>query len=536
MWILLIIGGMVVILSPVLIMLMQKQNGGAINRNEILADLGLAKTWKGENTTPFYKWGWKKTSTERVWGERIVKKAFQKAGVWLSKADLNFFEKQCKQFAEKKKVDQNAILHEVDHIIERTEKLTSHIAQQIDQLLETLSNLSIEDAKQKLKEAKVKFEPGEEKRKYASTEFRRIINAAGLAMFQKNSPGLEIELQEGEKSHLKGFESWEYWLKQFRTELAKLVAPQKARKYESFHSTIQNRIVNGLLKAFLEDVNHAKSYRKTLEQQIENKDLPFRFDEIERAEQILYTWQFREDMAYNETDHQKFRSFMLRSDLSHDFQAAVLNNLKDSINSIEQLINQMPRKIIFLGANQQARAYAAKLYQFHFRCLLDLFGNLTDVPMSPPATVMIPLQSIKEARHNRLHANAPSPSPQRSASSKSDAEGKESETPVSNLAEVIEKHQRYSVFERDIDATQAESIGWLVDLPIAQNDLLPDEQRECQSGALSAFRQFDCDSAGDIDFNSNSSQAKKNRDRFFAILLESVTARSFGAAHSPATS
>lgn len=499
--------------------------GQSQNLRSLYAELGMVRKWSGEATTAFYKWGWKKTSTDRVWGERIVKKAFQKAGIWLSPEDLLFFQRQCENFAAKKSVNHQTIFDFIERINARTEILSSQIGAQLHEIIKGVTAASTDAALGILYKSGIKADATQAKPKLAILQMRRTIHAAGMAILGPGSVGLPLPISNEETIHLKGFDNWEYWLDKFKSELETIINTAANQVPENIRKAIKGKVLSGLVKVYKTDHANAQAYRATIEQQIVNKDLPITMEEVERSESILYSWQFREGAKFNETDHQRFRGFMVRLDISNEFRHKIIKSLKPDISCLESLIGSLPRSIIFYGAEQKSRAFAAKLYQFHYAQLLNVFGVVAPVEQRPPAILLIPMEEIQAMRRAIQLKHQTMASLPTNLRNRKQNEDEPSDESVS-LKEVINKQKKYSSFERQMDISAAEEIGWLVDLPLATSAMSPLEYREMQTGGLASYRQVNCDEIGEVDFLSNSAKAKEQRNQFFQTLMKSLVGHS----------
>lgn len=500
-------------------------NGSQSNTRELLSDLGLTRKWSGEATTPFYRWGWTKTSTDRVWGERIVIKAFQKAGVWLRAEDMVYFKARCEDFAAKRSINDDAIISRVNEIVERNDSILELLTSQLKAVVEENQNLSLSDANQKLKEISVPDEKGNPQARLCVIALRRFLKNAGKLIMHPESKGFEFKLSGTEDVfHLKGVEAWRAFLALFKKSLDSVLKRGGVISNEAIREAVQVKVVHKLVKLYESDLLNQETYLQTVEQQIENGELEMDLESVKKAEALLFGWQFDESNGFNETHHQRFRSFITRRDLAPVFRHMVLKGIKTSIRSVNTLVQSFPRNIIFIGEDQKARAFAIKFYQYHLQRLFEVFSDVLDDTLKTPSPVLIPLEQIKKARTAKYHENERSKIAARRGGSASREE--ESDDTERYMTALIEKHKGYAAFERKLDQTIAERAGFLINIPLSEKDLLPDENRELQSGYLSVFSTFDCDVAGSIDFTSNSSKAKQERNEFFKLLLQRLHGRS----------
>ncbi|MBZ0257541.1 hypothetical protein K8I31_15850, partial [bacterium] len=259
----------IVIIVLLVVGLLVASPGGAGEQKSLLAELGLVNKWSGEATSPFYKWGWKKASGDRVWGERIVKKAFRESGIWLSPDDLNFFQRKCDENTNGKPVDDKSIKERVELIIKRTDTISGSISQQIRTLVERFQSTSEEDALKFINELKIDLENSNAVGKLTAVEMKRFIRHAGLQMFSPLAKGLKIEgKNEADSFTLRGFESWCYWLSKLKSELKQLLEKNKTLRSHIVGRALQQIILDKHIRSLEDDYKSSLSYRSNLEQQI----------------------------------------------------------------------------------------------------------------------------------------------------------------------------------------------------------------------------------------------------------------------------
>ncbi|MDP8243797.1 MAG: hypothetical protein P9L94_06930 [Candidatus Hinthialibacter antarcticus] len=510
----------IVIILLVLLIVMFSSSGGG-EQKSLLAELGLTNKWSGEKTSPFYKWGWKKTSSDRVWGERIVKKAFREAGIWLSPDDLNFFQRKCEENTSGKSMNDKSIMERVELVVKRTDTISGSISQQIRLLVDRLFSATEEEAVKFLKEMKIEPENTPALGKLTSIEFKRFIRHAGLQMFSPLAKGLKIEGKTEQESFvLRGFESWCYWLSKLKSELKQQLEKNKGLRSHIVGRALQQIILDKLLRSLEDDYKSSLSYRSNIEQQLQDLEINLTPDEIENSESLLFTWQFTEKMAFSEYDHKKYRQFMVTKELCPAFREGIVRKLQSNTSSARSMLKVYPRDVIFYGDNYEVRTYTTKMYQAHLKALINVFAVSNKDSLNGPEIIAITLDDIYKARKEV---------DERMAELQTLPPSKRKEVTIDReyLTRIIDKRKQYSAFERQIDQAVAESHGWIIDIPLGK-DLRPDEYRELKSGKFVEFVMYECTPEIEVDLQSNSTLAKKKRNEFLPTVLKALSQLSGG--------
>ncbi len=504
----------VIVVVLVLLLIVLASPGGRVEQKNLLAELGLVNKWSGEKTSPFYKWGWKKASGDRVWGERIVKKAFRESGVWLAPEDLSFFKRKCEENTSGKMVSDKEIMERVEMVVKRTDTISDSIAHQIRELINRLHSASEEDAAKFLAELKIDAENSPVLAKLTAVEFKRFIRHAGLQMFSPLAKGLKIEAKTEEESFtLRGFESWCYWFTKLKREIKSQLDKNKTLKNHIVGRTLQQIILDKHIKSLEDDYNSSLSYRSNLEQQVQDLEITLTPDEIENAENLLFTWQFTEKMQFSEFDHKKFRQFMITKELCPALRERIVRKLQSNSTSPQVMLKMLPRDVIFYGDNYELRTFTAKMYQAHLKAMISVFATGKD-SLDGPEIIALTLDDIYKARKDvddkmaELQTLPPS-------------KRKDVAIDKEYLTRIIDKRKQYSAFERQIDQSIADAYGWVLDIPLGK-DLRPDEYRELKSGKFSVYTMFECSPEVEIDLQSNSTLAKKKRNEFLASVFDAV--------------
>ncbi|MBI1388313.1 MAG: hypothetical protein GC154_07690 [bacterium] len=487
---------------------------GKSEKRSLMADMGLAKNWKGEVTAPFYKWGWKKTSGDRVWGERIVKKAFRNAGIWISPDDLSFFERKCAENSQGKSVKNEEIKERIDLILQRSEVFNNHVSKTVNDLITKMMRASEEEAQAALQEMGVTHKSGSAVAKLTSSVFRSMIRQAGVEIFNPHSKGFKIEGAGDQFYLLNGFDSWCFWLGRIKAELQSELEKKPNIRNHIVGRAVRKNVLDGFIKIYQDDIENSLAFRSNLEQQIADQEINVAMEEIERAENCLFVWQFSDRNQFTDADHRRFRQFMTTKDLAPAFREKTLKTITTDISSAKSLINSLPRNVIFTGDDYESRTFAARAYQLHFKALLSVFGPPLQEGIEPPEVVSVTLDDIFGARREfeqKRQSMAGMPSSKK----------RQLEDEPGYITTVLDKLRKQSAFERTLDRSIADSYGWLIDYPMG-NDILPHEWRELNSDEFAAYKHYSCDESVGVNLQSSSSQAKKKRNEFAGKVIEAL--------------
>lgn len=484
--------------------------GGIASQNKharLLADLGMQNRWWGGKTSSFYKWSWRKTSKERVWGEYIVKEAFKKARVWLTLDDLAFFEQKCVEFQHNRKINNQPIIDRVEKIIHRTEELENNIRQQVREMSQQIISISEGEAKRFLQDSGIHVE--EKDRilpRYGCILIRKHANQVGYAMLGHHTGGDE---NKG-LSQIQGIEGWERWLAIYKQllndELSRNITPSNQMILEGVISSIRA----GLLKDYEQDIHSHRTFMEAMDKQLDNKHFPVTPGQIEALECYLYTWQFDNEARFNHTDHNRVRQFVSRSDLSPRFRRYVLLGIHSNLESIHSLTHSMPNRVVFFGKNGFARAYAADQYHLHLEKYLEVFAKLGQQESGAPDILTLTETEI-DARRKEIAAGG------RGAVLKGHALNV-IDTSRKSIEEILQRKKERSIDHRKIDEEIAEKRGWLIDFPWDEENV--EVFGVFRNELFNTYLPVNCDNFGSIDFLSNTSSAKRQRTVFFEAVLD----------------
>ncbi len=460
-------------------------------KNQLLVDLGLLQTAVSKNNAPFYKWGWRKNSEERVWAERIVRSAFKKAGIWLSVDDLNYFEGLCNQSQAGKKINRENAIKRVEDIRKRTEIFTDWVSRYVKNILDDILKTTEAGALQHLKESGIQCEPNRALLRYSNMILRKKLAQAGNFILGRSGDGMKLEDKENQQVYvLSGFEGWEHWVNLYTQEIRKQLNSRAANN--KLASVLKNSLIQGLFQDYEEDI---KDYRKFLDKMV-NKDANHGFayprEKVEELENILYHWQFSDGISFNIVDHKNIRALLTRADLIPQFRERIARGITPQVHSLKPLIQSYPRHILFYGKHEKPRRFTSLQYLLHMELLTRNLGSPAGEETKPPILLTLIDAEVKEAYDH--------------------------ETPVTDL---IEKQKKFSIFERDIDPGSAEKQGWIINL--SAGDAMVHDFSELNDPPYNQYSRFCTDTGMGIDYESLSHNAVQQRNAFLAMMFDSLT-------------
>ncbi|RJP27235.1 MAG: hypothetical protein C4527_13765 [Candidatus Omnitrophota bacterium] len=484
-------------------------------QNQLLEDLGLSRSRTKSNATPYYKWGWRKAFDERVWGERIVRLAFEKAKIWLSPDDLLFFKNTCDLYATGKPVKDEEILAHIDKIVTRKGNLSNCATKQVKSIITGLLAISDKDAMQILKGLGVRNSDGNARRKLGMVQFRRMLNTVGSQILAHNAKGYEIKENEETLFTLQGFDGWKHWVAACKEEVKKLpLLHAKSTDDKTLLLFLQKNITSGVIKEMEDDLRQSQQFLSLLEEEIYRKEIRIPFPKIERLESIFYYWQFTNGIPFHYLDHGRIRELLTLKNISSRFKEIIINAINPNYPSFTALTKLFPDRVIFYGDNAYARAYASQQYIAHYELLLQTLNASKKKMIRPPALLLITASDIERARTGKIEIEKPDDS------SEEENEGENQIAEKDCISQIINEQKKISLLERNIDGNTAETIGWIIDMAIA--DFTVQEYAYLDSGPNRSFIRIPCSGYRDVDFQSFSEHAKKQKWDFFNFILDSI--------------
>ncbi len=501
-------------ISTLMYLLTQKNHK---KHHTLLVDLGLAKRWNREETTPFYKWGWRKASGERVWGERIVRKAFEKAEIWLTPEDLAFFEKQCRDNSAGHTINEDKVRDRVEIIINRNDHLTSHVMKIIREVIQYVMSVTKSEAEMLLANLGVK-EREAPLQQLLKLELKRKLRQAGLSIMGIDSKGMNLKSDKGEFVYkLKGFDGWSQWINVFERECIAQLSRRSYPPYDKVLQSVKKSVQNGLFSDFKNDITEARKFRTALSQEIQSGVLRFQMNDVEQLDSILYSWKFNDKIPFRFNDHKHLRELILKRDLSPRFREIIVQQIQPDSSSLLSLARFFPRYVIFYGHNSKARKFASEQYINHIDRLMDILPTFTHTETNPPALVRIREKNIQQAREEADNLlNSP-----HSLLDTLRGETPEVKDMEPYLLQFIQKEKQKGIVDRNLTKEEAEEQGWIIDM--GMDDPTEFELEQLTESEYSSYYRINCDGPGDIDFESNSFNAKQQRIYFFNMILDSLT-------------
>lgn len=503
----------VVLLSVLLFALIVFRSWGRKNvYNAILIGLGLGKSWSKEQESPFYKWGWRKSTDDRVWGERIVRLAFEKQGVWLTADDLRYFEDLCNRHSSGERINEDSIRNQVKTILDRRGRITNCSTVILRKLMLDISATSDSEARRYLKEYGVRVSPGNPLGQYGVFRVKQLMMNAGKQILAPNTSGFPVKNEKNETLYsLQGLSGWRHWVFACMDEFKKIKPSGKNPDQKRAIQYVKARAVDGILKEASEDLQGVSDFCMQLEEQIRRKELSFDPAKIETLISHLYGWQFADGVPFNRADFRKLRDFLVLPELSPVFRSKVINRITANYHSLRTAFEHFPKRVIFYGDNEKARHFASHQYLRHLTDFITAASSVLDKGALPPGYLLIEDAQVSAARRYWQKM--------KDASKLERFSDRQEEVHFRRdyIPELIEKQKEFSLFERDIDDEYGESFGWIVDLGV--DDLTPVESAHLDKGVFRSFLRIQCQPPESVDFNDESESAKRLRRDFFSSLM-----------------
>ncbi len=464
------------------------------NTRSILSDLGLHAETNSIESTPFYKWGWYEESENRVSAEHIVKKAFDKAGMWLTNEDLAYFETICKKHQKGETINEEEIKQRIKTIVSHNEAVRSWVHEQIRKTIALVQNISTNEAIQLLLHAGVDTQPERAKSKLIGVEFRRALDRVGFDIMGYDQQGIQIVDPKTEETiGLLGLDAWKKTVHIFEEEITKEMT-QNHLLPPVLTKSLKAMVENGYLNELTSDIQEAEKFRKQM-----NRASSHNLTQCdpEAFERILYTWKWTDGISFNQNDHHRVRELFLRDDLSPRMRDLIYEKINEDFESIQKLIRLFPRYVIFYGDNSRARSFACDQYYLHFSALLDTFSSPANTDSMPPTILTISNEQFEEIR-------------------KSPNKGQNKFT----LKETIERKQDLISVDLSISREVIHNRGWIINL--GTDSFSSEELEMLNKPPFKKYFRFCCDPQEDVDFVNNTYNAKQSRVQFFTLILDSL--------------
>lgn len=474
-----------------------KSENSAKYRN-ILSDLGIAGAWPDEGGSQFYKWGWHEDQNNRVSGERIVKQAFLKAGVWMDREDLAFFENQCKRHETMKDVDVPHIQEHVLAIIRKSDRIRQWVADQVLMVVQSVQSMTVQAAKEVLLQSQIEVEPEQAYERLVSLEMQRLLYRYGSQILALNAPGLLVQHSGSNQTFLlEKMDSWRHLVHMFKEEIQDTAIGRRIAIPAAISRGLRLSVESGFLRAIEVDVERHHAFEKKINDQFHNKEIQVSLERARMVDGILYKWKFDEGTHFSQEDQDGIRDVLSRADLVSRFRELLFERFDESFSSLYKLIHLFPRDVIFYGGHGAARSFAADQYSRHYLALLEAFAAPAGRPIQPPSIIWINDEQIEKMR-----------------------QGPKKGTNAITLDQLISDQQRIIRFEQGITEETANSRGWILNLSMDY----PTEQEFAilNKDPFKRYVRFLCEAAADVDFINNTYNAKKSRIQFFNLIIDSL--------------
>ena len=469
-------------------------------RSELLIDLGLSARWASETPTPFFNWGWRKSESERVWGERIVKRAFKRANLWLAEEDLQFFERTCKKRENGASIDECGVLKQIDLILYRNSILNQSLQERVKDLLHRIHYASDKEAEESLFRTLGHVpSKSDAKRDFALLELRNELQNMGAEALAANQNGLVLTDPKNAKTfHLRGLDGWTqcvYWFKEalmYQLTHRLIGLPVDLRK------SLQERVQKQIFDAFERDIQQAVLFRDSLGNLIERKEISIDRKTLENVEEAFYAWQFSNSVNFRSIDHYNIRKLLMNEKLDIRFREIIFKKITLNFKSYQTLLDWFPRRILFYGRGEIQRKFACEQYHRHLEALSVLFKNQSKTT---------PLSLFREALTKRMIEEVRLTS--------------EEEIEERNyLTDLIETNQNCTCQEHEIRIEEKHRHSWIISL--ALEDFSVNEYYQLMTTPFKSYVKICCDRFGRIDPVGKSFQAQKKRADFFHNLLNTL--------------
>jgi len=491
-------------------------------KNRLLIELGLLRGVLQYKKSPFYKWGWKKESDSRVWGERIVREAFEKANVGLNPDDLEILKQACDQHAAGKTVDRISLLNRIDKILERSESVANVATAYVHPLLTEAFNTPPQAAKAILDRVSIHSTLKNAVMRYAVYQFTDQLNSIGKIILAPNTTGFEIKAKTGETiMRLRGFEGWEHWLKACKGAIEQFVKLRSFSGGKEAALYLITQLVDGLILKFLDDAAESQQYVYLMGRLIVQDVMSLSVQDIKYREMLFYQWQFADDIAFAMRDHKKIRDLFTQIDLAPRFREILIQSITPLYESLPSLANRFPRHVIFYGKDAQIRSFAAQQYLQHLFSLLKFIAELYNQKPRVPLFLRILDSDVARARSGKSpEEELPEPKTRRK---KGEEEGEDLiYNNKGHMPQLLDYHKKLIVFEKNLDPYAAEKMGWIIEVPV--DEFTFQEHAQFDMGDYLTYKRVDCAKLGDVDLHGDSKSAKSQRRQFTnAIFNEIVT-------------
>ncbi len=484
----------------------------------ILHDLGLVHSLTSGLKSPFYKWGWRKVSDDRVWGERIVREAFEKRNIGLTQQDLEYFSKVCAQFAGGKSVDKTAVIGYIEKILGRSSSVSNFATKFIQPILENSLRASPNQAKKFLDRVHIDSSVENAPDRLAVYQLKKMLNQHGMGIICSNAGGLHIKGESNEiLMTLTGFDSWVFWLKSCKASIEQCLS-QRALSTPSQAKFIKKQILDFYINNEINHMNASRQFIKTMDSLINQESLSINISVIENLERAFYGWHFSESLQFSIQNHESMRSLLSMPELPSRIRKALLEFITPTYESLHALMHRFPRHVIFYGANSHTRLYATQQYLVHLNKINKIISDMLKRKSTFPLMLRIFDSDVEKARNpepDDFMKHVMPPNRRRNVD-----EDEEVVKNIGHMPLMIDTQKSMVLFEKDIEPDKAEKIGWIIEIPV--EDFTPKEYAQFDLGDYLKYKRINCDKHGEIDQEQESKSAHMQRERFLNSIFETL--------------
>ncbi|MBN2328015.1 MAG: hypothetical protein JXR73_12750 [Candidatus Omnitrophica bacterium] len=466
----------------------------------ILKDLGLRRRFgSSDQGAQFYKWGWHQDQDQRISAERMVKQAFQQAGVWLDRHDLSFFENLCKQYEVQNEVREEQIEERILEIIKRSELVKRWVADQVRSIVRSIRLMDAPKAKEILQQFEIEAEEKDAREQLLGLRLWRMFYQHGGQILSIHADGLKIlDSAHNHTFVLENMDSWRHLLRMFKEEMLEIANSGAAAIEPTLGRAMRRFIAKDFFHEMEVDVERHDSFVRKIRDQHQNKEINLPLERLRAIESIFYRWKFEEGIHFNQRDHNCMRDILCRLDLSPRFREILIDHIGESFSSLFNILRMFPREVLFYGGSGVARSFAADQYLRHLHALQEALAAPTGREAKSPSIVCINDEAIEKKR-------------------KGPKRGSKAQT----MAQLISDQKRISRLKRGISEAEADIRGWIVHL--STHYLLDEEIKELQQKPFTRYRLVNCEIGEKVDFLNDAYKAKQGRVQFFNRIIDSLT-------------
>ncbi len=500
-------------------------------QTQLLVDLGLVRGVTSPLKSPFYKWGWRKSTDDRVWGERIVREAFEKQNIGLNHQDLEFFSQVCSRFASGGSVDKSEIIDYVKKIFSRGSTISNMAYGFIAPIFEHVLSASPQQAKQLLEREKIRSSTSNAPDRLVIRLISKLLKNHGMNILCSDS-GMDIKNESGDTlASLKGYDGWNFWLKSCRESVEKCLGNRTWVKTHSQAKFFRSQIKDQLIQSYINHIQKSRTFIRNIEQILKEESIPKSKSDLENLERIFYRWHFSDGIHFSLQNMEEFHHLLILQGFPSRFRQALLDSITDKYESLLSLLIRFPRHIIFMGINPEARTFAAHQYLLHFSKVIQTISTITRRTPQIPLFLRIFEDDVNKARNPEVDEYRPMATLTREEIEQT---AKEEDNTVSgntgHIPLLIDSHKRLILFEKNLDAYTAEKMGWILEIQV--EDFTPKEYAQLDLGQYLHYQRIHCDKIGDFPSEAENKSFPQKRITYFNTILDKLLTANTYAVYS----